>query len=253
MFNKILALSYGLISYLLFITVFGYAILFIGNIHVTPSLDSPGGGNVLQAILINAGLLGLFALQHSIMARPAFKRVFTKFIPEPIERATYVLASSVLLAAIVYFWQPMGGIIWHISDPTATTILYSLFVLGWAVLLLASIQINHFDLFGLRQVWLFFQGKPYTQLPFKTPWLYRHVRHPLYVGMLVGLWATPTMTVAHLLFAILSTGYIVIGALFEEHDLEQALPEYKQYKKLIPMFLPAISTKNQISALSKSV
>ena len=253
MIKKLLALGYGIISYTLFASVFGYAILFIGNVFVTPSLDSPGSNNLILALLINAGLLGIFALQHSIMARPAFKRVFTKLVPEPVERSTYVLVSSVLLASIVHFWQPMGGVIWQISDPTAVSIIYSLFTLGWCILLLATLQINHFDLFGIRQVWLYFRGKPYTQLPFKTPWLYRHVRHPLYVGMMIGMWAAPTMTVAHLLFAILSTGYIFIGARLEERDLEKILPEYRLYKKQIPMFLPTISAKREAGVQAESV
>lgn len=244
MLRKLLALSYGVSCYTLFFAVFSYCILFIGNILVTPSLDSPGQGNLMQALLINAGLLGLFAVQHSVMARPAFKRVFTKIIPAEIERSTYVLASTVLLAMIMYFWQPMGGIVWQLSDPIAIAVVYSLFAIGWAILFLASFQLNHFDLFGLRQVWLYFRGKPYSHLPFETPWLYRYVRHPLYVGLMIGLWAAPTMTVAHLVFAVLCTGYIFIGARLEEKDLQAALPEYDQYKKQVPMFMPLAGGKN---------
>lgn len=244
MIKKSLTLFYGVVSYTLFFIVFSYCILFIGNILVTPSLDSPGQGNLMNALLINIGLLGAFALQHSIMARPAFKRVLTKIVPEQIERSTYVLASTALLAAIIYFWQPLGGIIWQITDPAAITLVYGLFAIGWAILFLASFQLNHFDLFGLRQVWLYFRGKPYTHLPFKTPWLYRYMRHPLYVGLMIGLWAAPTMTVAHLVFAVLCTAYIFIGARLEEKDLEKALPEYKQYKREVPMFMPAAGVKN---------
>ncbi|MDH5784328.1 MAG: isoprenylcysteine carboxylmethyltransferase family protein [Chromatiales bacterium] len=238
MIKRSLMLTYGVASYLLFVAVFGYAILFIGNILVSPSLDSVGDGNLLHAMLIDMGLLGLFAVQHSIMARPAFKKMWTRIIPKEIERSTYVLISTVLLGATVYFWQPMGGIIWEVSSPMVQTILYGLFATGWAILFLASFQQNHYDLFGLRQVWLAFRNKPYTQLPFKTPFLYRHMRHPLYVGMLIGIWAAPTMSVAHLVFALLCTGYIFVGTLFEEKDLEELLPEYKQYKKDVPMFMP---------------
>ena len=205
MLRKLLVLTYGVVSYSLFFAVFNYAILFIGNILVTPSLDSPGQGDLVEALLIDIALLSAFALQHSIMARPAFKRLWTKVIPIEIERSTYVLASTVILAAIIYFWQPLGGVIWQATDPVALTAIYTVFAFGWAVLFLASFQINHFDLFGLRQVWLYFRGKPYTQLEFKTPFLYRYTRHPLYVGLMIGLWAAPTMTVAHLVFAALCT------------------------------------------------
>ena len=238
MIKKILTLGYGVAVYGLFFAVFNYAILFIGNILVEPSLDSIGHSNLVEALLIDVGLLTAFALQHSIMARPAFKRLWTRIIPPQIERSTYVLASTMLLAAIVYFWQPLGGVIWVISNPLAVGGIYGLFAIGWAILFLASFQLNHFDLFGLRQVWLYFRGKPYTPLSFKTPWLYRYVRHPLYVGLMLGLWAAPTMTVAHLVFALLCTGYIFVGVRLEEKDLEVALPEYRQYKQQVPMFMP---------------
>ena len=245
MFRKSLTLAYGVTCYTFFFAVFNYCILFIGNIFVSPSLDSPGQGNLAEALLINISLLGTFALQHSIMARPAFKRLLTKIIPAEIERSTYVLASTVLLGLIIYFWQPLGGVIWQLTDPTAIAVVYSLFAIGWAILFLASFQLNHFDLFGLRQVWLYFRGKPYTQLSFKTPWLYRYMRHPLYVGLMIGLWAAPTMTVAHLVFAVLCTGYIFIGARLEERDLEKVLPEYKQYKQEVPMFMPTLGNKGE--------
>ena len=238
MIRKSLVLIYGIVSYILFFAVFNYAILFIGNILVSPSLDSPGHGNLVEALLIDCLLLGVFALQHSIMARPAFKRRWTQIIPAAIERSSYVLASSVILASIIYFWQPLGGVIWEISDPAALTLIYTLFAFGWAILFTASFQLNHFDLFGLRQVWLYFRGRTYTQLTFKTPLLYRYTRHPLYVGMLIGLWAAPTMTVAHLVFATLCSAYIFVGARLEESDLEKALPQYRQYRKEVPMFLP---------------
>jgi len=243
MFKRTLTLGYGVLAYLLFFGVFNYAIMFIGNIMVTPSLDSIGDSNLSLALLINIGLLTAFALQHSIMARPAFKRAWTKFIPKSAERSTYVLASTLMLGGIVYFWQPLGGVLWQVTHPVAVSILYGLFAIGWGILFLASFQINHFDLFGLRQVWLYFRGKPYTQLEFKTPWLYRHMRHPLYVGLMIGLWAAPTMTVAHLVFALLCTAYIFVGTKLEEKDLENALPEYRQYKQEVPMFMPKIGKR----------
>lgn len=253
MIRKTFTLGYGVISYTLFFAVFTYAILFIGNILVTPSLDSVGNSDLTQALLIDVGLLTAFALQHSIMARPAFKKWWTKIVPEAIERSTYVLASTILLAAIVYFWQPLGGIIWQVENTAVIALLYTLFAIGWSILFLASFQINHFDLFGLRQVWLHFRGKSYTQLAFKTPWLYRYSRHPLYVGMMIGLWSAPTMTVAHLVFALLCTGYIFVGTILEEKDLENALPEYSQYKKNVPMFMPKFGSKGMQKAAVESV
>ena len=238
MIKKSLTLIYGIASYLLFVVVFGYTILFIGNILVTPSLDTVRDGDLIKSLIIDVGLLTIFALQHSIMARPAFKDLWTKVIPKQIERSTYVLVSSMLLGCVVYFWQPLGGVVWEVKNPMAIAAIYLVFALGWAILFLASFQQNHFDLFGLRQVWLAFLGKTYTYLPFKTPFLYKFMRHPLYVGMMMGLWAAPTMTAAHLLFALLSTGYIIVGAILEEKDLEKALPEYSQYKKDVPMFMP---------------
>jgi protein-S-isoprenylcysteine O-methyltransferase Ste14 len=243
MLKRTLILAYGALTYLLFFAVFNYTILFIGNILVTPPLDSTGNSDLVRALLIDVGLLTAFALQHSIMARPAFKRAWTKIIPTAAERSTYVLASTLLLGSIVHFWQPLGGVLWQVTDPAVVSILYGLFAIGWGILFLASFQINHFDLFGLRQVWLYFRGKPYTYLPFQTPWLYRYMRHPLYVGLMIGLWAAPTMTVTHLLFALLCTAYVFVGARLEEKDLEAALPEYKQYKKDVPMFVPKLGSK----------
>lgn len=243
MLKKSLILLFGIVSYALFFLVFNYTILFIGNIGVTPSLDTPGQGDLLNALLVNVGLLAVFALHHSIMARSASKKALTSVVPAAVERSTYVMTSSILLGVIVYFWQPLGGVIWQVTDPTAVAVIYGIFTLGWAILFLASFQINHFDLFGLRQVWLSFRGKPYTPLQFKTPWLYRYTRHPLYVGMMIGLWAAPTMTIAHLVFALLCTGYIFVGALLEERDLENSLPEYRQYKKDVPMFLPKLASE----------
>ena len=251
MIKKSIILSYGIIAYTLFFAVFNYTILFIGNIWVTPSLDAVGSNNLTQALLIDIGLLTGFALQHSIMARPAFKRVWTQVIPKEAERSAYVLTSSLLLGAIVYFWQPLGGVIWQVTDPMLVGLIYGVFAIGWSILFLASFQINHFDLFGLRQVWLYFRGESYTHLPFKTPWLYRYMRHPLYVGMMIGLWAAPTMTVSHLFFALMCTGYIFVGSHLEEKDLEKVLPQYKQYKRVVPKFMPSI--KKNISKYGEEV
>jgi protein-S-isoprenylcysteine O-methyltransferase Ste14 len=172
------------------------------------------------------------------MARPWFKRWWTRIVPESAERSTYVLFSSLCLAVLFWYWQPMGGVIWDIESPAGINAMYIVYGAGWLLLLYTTFLINHFDLFGLRQGWLHLRGKPYTAVPFRSPWLYRQVRHPLYVGWLMIFWATPVMTVAHLLFAIMTTAYILVGIQFEEHDLMNAHPEYREYRRTVPMLIP---------------
>jgi methanethiol S-methyltransferase len=192
-----------------------------------------------QALLIDVGLLGLFALQHSIMACPAFKRWWTTFVPAPVERSTYVLFSSLALLLLFWQWQSMGGTIWHVENSTARLLLYGLFTFGWLLVLVSTFLINHFDLFGLRQVYLYLRGKEYTALNFATPWPYKLVRHPLYVGWLFAFWATPTMTAAHLVFALVTTAYILIAIRLEEQDLLAAHGEaYAEYRRHVPMLVP---------------
>jgi len=229
---------YGLACYAVFFGTFLYAVGFIANLWVPKSIDSPRDVALGTALLVNLGLLTLFALQHSVMARPAFKRWWTRFVPESAERSTYVLFSSLALIALFWFWQPMGGLVWNITAPAGVVAMFSIYAAGWALLLYATFLINHFDLFGLRQVWLQLIGKPCVPLKFKTPWLYRQVRHPIYVGWLMIIWPTPTMTVAHLVFAALSTGYILVGLRLEERDLLAAHPEYAEYMKRVPRLLP---------------
>jgi methanethiol S-methyltransferase len=229
---------YGLACYAVFFAVFLYAIGFIGNLWVPKSMDSPREVPVTTALLVNLGLLGLFAVQHSVMARPAFKRWWTRIVPQAAERSTYVLFSSLALIALFWFWQPMGGIVWDITSAAGVNTMYVIYAAGWLLLLYSTFLINHFDLFGLRQVWLHLRGKPYTGVPFRTPWLYRQVRHPLYVGWLMIFWATPTMTVAHLVFAIMTTAYILVAIQLEEHDLITEHPEYAEYRKRVPMIIP---------------
>jgi protein-S-isoprenylcysteine O-methyltransferase Ste14 len=196
-----------------------------------------------QALLVNVGLLGLFALQHSIMARPAFKRWWTKFVPPPVERSTYVLFSSLALLLLFWQWQPMGGKIWTIENSTGRLLLYGLFAFGWLLVLVSTFLINHFDLFGLRQVYLYLRGKEYTSLKFGTPGPYKLVRHPLYVGWFFAFWATPTMTVAHLVFALLTTAYILIAIQLEERDLLTAHAAYAEYRRQVPMLVPRFFAK----------
>jgi protein-S-isoprenylcysteine O-methyltransferase Ste14 len=237
--KKFLVLVYGLISYLLFFGTFLYAFGFVGNLFVPKSIDGTPQVPLLNAILINAGLLLVFSLQHSIMARPAFKKWWTKIIPEPAERSTYVLLSSLCLLLMVWQWQPMGGFIWVVENPVIKTVLTAVFITGWLIVLLSTFMINHFDLFGLRQVWFYFTGKKYEPLRFRVPFFYKYVRHPLYLGWLIAFWATPVMSAAHLLFAILTTGYIFTAIWFEERDLVTHFgSKYSEYKKKVPMIFP---------------
>ncbi len=237
--KKFLVLLYGTISYLVFFCTFLYAFGFVGNLFVPKSIDGDVQAPLLNAIVINAGLLLLFALQHSIMARPAFKAKWIRLVPEPVERSTYVLFSSLCLLLLVWQWQPMGGFIWKIENGTGKIFLNILFVMGWLIVLVSTFLINHFDLFGLRQVWLYFNGKKYEPLRFRIPFFYRYIRHPLYFGWLLAFWCTPVMSVAHFLFALLTTGYILTAILFEEKDLVKHFgDEYGNYRKKVPMIIP---------------
>ena len=246
---------YGLACYAIFFITFLYAIGFLGNFLVPQGIDSPREVPFGMALAVNLGLLAVFALQHSVMARPAFKRWWTRFVPESAERSTYVLFSSLAMILLFAFWQPMGGVIWNVESPVARTIIYAAFAFGWALLLFSTFLINHFDLFGLRQVWLVLLGKPYTTLKFGTPLLYRYVRHPLYVGWLFTFWAAPTMTVAHLVFALATTAYILIGIQFEERDLVAAHPEYAEYRRRVPMLIPKLKAgeSTDVSASTRAI
>jgi methanethiol S-methyltransferase len=244
MLGHLVAFIYGTFCYAIFFGTFLYAIGFVGNLPVGHTIDGSPTLPLGQALLINTLLLGLFAVQHSVMARPAFKRVWTRIVPTPVERSTYVLFSSAALLLLFHLWQPMGGVIWDVQSPLGRAILYGLFTFGWLLVLLATFAINHFDLFGLRQVWLHLRGQDYTPLPFKTPFLYQYVRHPLYVGWLFAFWATPTMTAAHLLFAIATTAYILIAIQLEERDLLTVYGEaYVDYRQQVPMLIPDVRRK----------
>ena len=238
--SRIIAFVYGVICYVFFFASFLYAAGFVGGFLVPLSLDSAPTGPFGTSLLIDLGLLGLFAVQHSVMARPAFKRVWTRVVPEPVERSTYVLASSLALILLFWQWRPLGGVVWDVQDPIGRAILWGGFAFGWLLVLVTTFLINHFDLFGLRQVWLHLLGRPYQPLPFKMPALYRVVRHPLYVGWFFAFWSTPTMTAAHLLFAVATTAYILIAIQLEERDLVAAHPEYAEYRRRVPMLVPSI-------------
>jgi protein-S-isoprenylcysteine O-methyltransferase Ste14 len=238
MFRRIVAFLYGVICYLAFLASFLYAIGFIGNFAVPKSIDSGPHRAFSYALAINAALLGLFAVQHSLMARQWFKRAWTRVVPAPVERSTYVLFSSLALLVLFWKWEPMGGMVWNVESGGGQLLLYTFYAIGWLTVLVATFLINHFDLFGLRQVWLHLRGIPYTPLHFRTPALYRVVRHPLYVGWFLVFWSAPLMTVAHLAFAIATTAYILLAIQFEERDLIRSHPEYAEYRRRVPMLLP---------------
>src|SRR5262245_32363993 len=236
--GRIVAFVYGVVSYAVFFVTFLYAAGFVGNLVVPKSLDGAPVGPLGTSLLINLGLLGLFAVQHSVMARPAFKRMWTRIVPEPVERSTYVLASSLALILLFWQWQPLGGVVWDVEAPVGRALLPAGFAFGWLLVLVTTFLINHFDLFGLRQVWFHLRGEPYRPLAFKTPGPYRLVRHPLYVGWFFAFWSTPTITVTHLLFAVMTTAYILVAIQLEERDLVAAHPEYADYRRRVPMLIP---------------
>lgn len=253
MLGRITAFLYGVVCYLVFFVTFLYAVGFLGNFWVPKSIDSGPQMPLLFALAINTALLGIFAVQHSVMARPWFKRAWTKIVPTAVERSTYVLFSSLALLLLFWKWQPMGGIVWHVESLTAYSALIALYAAGWLTVFATTFLINHFDLFGLRQVWLYLTGRPYTQLVFRTPGLYRIVRHPLYVGWLMVFWSAPVMTVAHLVFAIATTAYILIAIQFEERDLIRLHKEYEDYRRRVPMILPIGSSLRSQNEEARSV
>ena len=251
MLTRTLFFAYGAVSYLIFFGTFLYAIGFIGNIGVPTSLDRAPRDPWLVALAVNAGLLALFAVQHSVMARPWFKRRWTRIVPKPIERSTYVLFSSLALILLFWQWRPLGGVVWSVEDPVGRAVLYGLFAFGWGLVLVATFLIDHFDLFGLRQVWLYLIGKPYTARELCTPWLYRYVRHPLYVGWFFAFWATPTMTISHLVFAVATTAYILIAIQFEERDLvREHGAAYEDYRRRVPMLIPGLRRSRAAGTLA---
>jgi methanethiol S-methyltransferase len=240
MFTRILSFIYGVASYLVFLATFLYAVGFIGNFGVPRALDGVPTDPLPRALAINLGLLTLFAVQHSVMARKWFKDRWTRIVPPAVERSTYVLFSSLALILLFAQWRPLGGEVWSVESPAGRFVLRALFAFGWALVLVSTFLINHFDLFGLRQIWLNLRGKPYTALRFRTPGPYGVVRHPLYVGWLFAFWMTPTMSVSHLLFAAVTTAYILVAIQFEERDLVRDHGRaYEEYRRSVPMLVPS--------------
>ena len=247
--KRISIFLYGIISYAIFFITFLYAIGFVGNLYVNNTIDGDPTLALLPALAINLLLLAIFAIQHSLMARPFFKAFLTQYIAKEAERSTYVLFSSLALILLFYFWQPLGGMIWQFEAGIIANLLWAGFAFGWLLVLYSTFEINHFDLFGLRQVWLCLRNRAYMSVVFKKPLLYRLVRHPLYVGWFFAFWCTPTMTLTHLLFAVATSIYILIAIRLEEKDLLQAHGEdYRQYQQQVPMLIPF--TKKSIKAES---
>ena len=236
---RALTLGYGAACYLVFLAVFIYSVGFVGNIVVPRTVDHGVTASLTEAVIVNLLLLGLFAVQHSVMARPAFKRAWTRVVPRAVERSTYVLLASLVLALLFWQWRTMPALIWDVNSPAGRVALWTLFALGWVTVLVSTFLINHFDLFGLRQVYLAWRGRPYTPLRFRTSMLYRAVRHPIMLGFLVAFWATPTMTAGHLLFAAANTAYVLAAIRLEERDLAAEIGEqYRDYRERVPMLIP---------------
>jgi protein-S-isoprenylcysteine O-methyltransferase Ste14 len=230
---------YGLVSYVVFLGAFLYAIGFVANLLVPKSIDSGPVEPFGTALVINALLLGLFAVQHSVMARPWFKRAWTKIVPKSIERSTFVLLASLILILMFWQWRPMPEPVWSVTNTIGVYLLWALYALGWLIVLVSTFLINHFDLFGLRQVMLHLQKKDYTHLGFSVKGLYKFLRHPIMLGFIIAFWAAPTMSVGHLIFSIATTGYILVGIFFEERDLLKAHgQDYVHYRKSVPMLIP---------------
>ena len=247
-------LLYGIACYVVFFVTFLYAIGFVGNVGVPKAIDADPTVPLLTAIGINVALLTLFAVQHSLMARPFFKRWWTRYVPVAAERSTYVLFSSLALIVLFAFWEPLGGTVWHITNQSAVIAIYTVFSLGWAVVLVSTFLINHFDLFGLRQAWLYFHGEAYRPLVFKTPFLYRFVRHPLYFGILLAFWSAPVMSVTRLLFALIFTLYVIRAIDWEENDLLREFGDtYRRYSAKVPKIFPRFFNRKSLEPAYKSI
>jgi methanethiol S-methyltransferase len=239
--NRVLTFGYGLVAYIIFLGAFLYAIGFIEDMVVPKTVDSGEVTSMPAAIVINLVLLSIFALQHSVMARPSFKRWWTTFVPAAIERSTYVLLASLALILIFWQWRPLPMVIWQVENPLAASILIGLSFVGWLIVLVSTFLINHFELFGLQQVLHHLRGYKSSPASFKAPFLYKFVRHPIYLGFIIAFWATPVMTAGHLLFAAVTTAYIFVGIMLEERDLVAHFGiEYQQYRAKVGMLIPIL-------------
>jgi protein-S-isoprenylcysteine O-methyltransferase Ste14 len=245
-----LFLAFGGVSHAMFLVVFLYMACFVGNFAVPKTIDAPATQTSLpMALAINALLLAQFAVPHSVMARPGFKKVWTRIIPTAVERSIYVLIANLSMILLLWQWRPITAIVWDVPGPVGRALMWTLFAAGWLLVPLASLMISHFDLFGTRQVWLNFRRQAYEYLPFHTPMLYKLVRHPLYVGWMIAFWATPTMTAGHLLFAAVLTVYMLVAIPLEERDLVNVFGEkYEEYRRRVPALVPRLCPQRDPSS-----
>ena len=238
--RRVLILLYGIVAYLAFVAVMLYAIAFLGNMFVPRTIDSPAVIPLGHALLVNMGLIVLFGLQHSGMARAGFKQAMHKIAPAETERSSYVLVSSAALGLLMLCWQPIGGVVWQLADPVVVGAIRATYIGGWVLMTWSSCMICHFELFGLRQAWFAFRGQAYEACEFKTPAAYRIIRHPIYASWLIVLWAAPVMTITHLVLAIGLTLYTLVGIALEERDLRRQHPDYAQYSRKVPALIPSL-------------
>jgi len=237
--GRVIAFLYGIVAYVVFFVTFLYAIGFVENLVVAKTIDGGTAGPTAQALIVNLVLMSIFAIQHSVMARPQFKQWWTKFVPPPVERATYVLFASLALALLIWQWQPMPALVWHIADARIAAAVTGLSFVGWLIVLTSTFLINHFELFGLHQVANNLVGRSMPAPRFRSPLFYRFVRHPIYLGFIIAFWAAPTMTIGHLLFAVVTTAYILVGIWLEERDMLAIFgDEYRRYRRRVSMLLP---------------
>jgi len=237
--TRILAFLYGVLCYLIFFVTLLYAIGFVANVVVPKSIDTGTAVPLAWALLIDALLLSVFAIQHSVMARQWFKRLWTRMVPQPVERSTYVLVASCALLLLFWQWRPLTAIIWDVRNPTGAILLQGLFWIGWGLVLVSTFLVDHFGLFGVKQVYTYLKQQPSEPQPFKTPAVYKTVRHPLYLGFIIAFWSTPHMTLGHLFFAIMTTAYIILAIQFEERDLIRSYgDQYRDYRRRVSMLIP---------------
>jgi len=251
--------AFGACAYALFLATFLYAVGFVANLAVPKSIDigwpmGAAGEPIMMSMFVNIGLLGVFAVQHSVMARPGFKRWWTRVVPQAMERSVFVLLASLSLALVFWQWRPMGTVLWDLGDSLAGAVLVALCGAGWGLVLLSTFQIDHFELFGLKQVWTRLTGRAQPKAEFRVPLFYRHVRHPIYLGFTLAFWSTPTMSVGHLLFAAVTTGYILIGIWFEERDLiAQFGQRYRDYRAQVGMLVPRVSAGRVLRVFPRAI